>query len=143
MEKISSFVGIWCVLHVVNSTYITPVLENSPKMTVYDAILQLILPLLLASLLVFFVVFDVICNAVAELTTFGDREFYSDWWNSTSFDEWARKWNKPVHDWLRRHIYEETLQTRNKFYASMFTFLISSLFHEYFMMMVCRLFRPW
>lgn len=29
--------------------------------------------------------------------SFADREFYQDWWNSTSWDEFARKWNKPVH----------------------------------------------
>lgn len=34
--------------------------------------------------------------------SFADREFYQDWWNSTSWDEFARKWNKPVH--VRDHL---------------------------------------
>lgn len=29
--------------------------------------------------------------------SFADREFYQDWWNSTSWDQFSRKWNKPVH----------------------------------------------
>lgn len=31
------------------------------------------------------------------ICSFADREFYQDWWNSTTWDEFARKWNKPVH----------------------------------------------
>jgi sterol O-acyltransferase len=35
---------------------------------------------------------------------FADRNFYDDWWNSSSFDQFARKWNKPVHEFLLRHV---------------------------------------
>ncbi len=114
-------------------------------MSVIDAIFELMLPFLAESLLVFYLVFDVICNATAELTRFADREFYSDWWNSCNFDDWSRKWNKPVHDWLRRHVYEESLKSNNnsKLKAALVTFFFSSLAHEFFLIVLMRIFRPW
>lgn len=39
---------------------------------------------------------------ISAFKSFADREFYQDWWNSTSWDEFARKWNKPVH--VRDHL---------------------------------------
>ncbi len=72
------------------------------------------------------------CNTLAELTYFADRDFYSDWWNSTSFDEFARKWNRPVHEFLLRHVYLESLETYklSKNNATLLTFLLSSCLHE-------------
>jgi len=31
----------------------------------------------------------------SELTYFADRGFYADWWNSISWDQFARDWNRP------------------------------------------------
>ena len=39
---------------------------------------------------------ECICNGFAELSRFADRQFYEDFWNSTSQDEFARKWNRCV-----------------------------------------------
>ena len=55
--------------------------------------------------------------------SFADRGFHEDWvndhwvdlphsltlmlvfqWNSTSWNEFSRKWNKPVHNFLMRHV---------------------------------------
>lgn len=55
----------------------------------------------------FFMVWECMCNAFAELTYYGDREFYKDWWNSTTFEEFNRKWNKCVYNFLFRHCYLE------------------------------------
>lgn len=66
---------------------------------------RMVVPLTALMLLLFFLVFDVVLNAFAELTLFGDRRFYGDWWNSTSFAEFSRKWNRPVHTWLLHHVY--------------------------------------
>jgi hypothetical protein len=54
-------------------------------------VVHLIVPFTVLWIIIFFIVFECILNAVAELTFFGDREFYQDWWNSTTFDEFARK----------------------------------------------------
>jgi len=32
-------------------------------------------------------------NILAEILRFGDREFYKDWWNAKTIDEYWRKWN--------------------------------------------------
>lgn len=43
-------------------------------------------------LLVFYIIWDAILNAIAELTRFSDREFYGPWWNSVTWDQFAREW---------------------------------------------------
>lgn len=35
--------------------------------------------------------------AAAQLTRFGDREFYKDWWNAATIGEYWKTWNMPVH----------------------------------------------
>lgn len=57
----------------------------------------------------FLTIFEVVTNIYAELTGFEDRQFYQDFWNSTNFDEYSRKWNKLVHEFLYRHFYLEYL----------------------------------
>lgn len=64
-------------------------------------------------------------------------------WNSTSWDEFSRKWNKPVYNFLLRHVYASTI-TSYKFSRSraMFvTFLISALAHELVMVVVTKKIR--
>ena len=129
-----------------------------------QAILSLIIPFTTMWLLTFFIIFECILNAAAEMTRFGDRQFYADWWNSTTFDEFARKvglqqcacwcrvvrcqhrlmdnqppacallpqWNKPVHEFLLRHVYLESMRTykMSKAYATGATFVFSILLHE-------------
>ncbi|KAI7826285.1 MBOAT, membrane-bound O-acyltransferase family-domain-containing protein [Kickxella alabastrina] len=62
-------------------------------------------PMATCWLLFFFITFDSIANGFAELTRFADRRFYDDWWNARGLDEFSRKWNRPVHMFLARHIY--------------------------------------
>jgi sterol O-acyltransferase len=58
--------------------------------------------------------------------------FYEDWWNSTTFDEFARDWNRPVHHFLLCHVYLPLRRTCGlpKSQATLITFTISALFHE-------------
>ena len=53
-------------------------------------------------IIVFFILFECILNGIAEITFFDDREFYQDWWNSTTFDEFARKVEIPSPSRLPR-----------------------------------------
>jgi hypothetical protein len=64
-------------------------------------------------------------------------------WNSTSWDEFARKWNKPVHGFLLRHVYAATiLRYRiSRTAAMLLTFLLSACAHELVMVVVTRKFR--
>ncbi|KAE9345588.1 hypothetical protein PF008_g8671 [Phytophthora fragariae] len=100
--------------------------------TIMGISMLLLLPFLGCYLLTWFVIFECICNGLAEVTYLADRDFYSDWWNITTFDEFARKWNKPVHEFLLRHVYLETLDSYNisKTNATAFTFFMSAALHE-------------
>ena len=82
--------------------------------------------------------FECVCQGFAEITRFADREFYQDWWNSTSMDEYARKWNRPVHHFLLQHVYFSMVVRygMSKQTASTLTFLISPVFHELVMIIV-------
>jgi len=83
-------------------------------------------------LCVWYLIWELILNLLAELTYFADRGFYGDWWNSTTWDAFARDWNKPVHNFLLRHVYHSSISTfqisRQK--ATLITFLISAMVHE-------------
>lgn len=56
----------------------------------------------------FLTVFHGLLNLWAELIYWGDRAFYTDWWNTTSVDMYWKKWNIPVHEWCLRHVYVES-----------------------------------
>ena len=82
--------------------------------------------------------FECVCQGFAEITRFADREFYRDWWNSTSMEEFSRNWNRPVHHFLLQHVYVSLIfrAGMSKSSASVFTFLLSSVFHEIVMIIV-------
>ena len=44
-------------------------------------------------------------NVLGELTRFGDREFYRDFWNAATLGDYWRSWNMPVHKFLLRTVY--------------------------------------
>ena len=77
--------------------------------------------------------------------SFADREFYQDWWNSTSWDQFSRKWNKPVHTFLLRHVYASTMYglQLSRTSATFLTFLLSALCHELVMAVVTKKIRPY
>lgn len=72
--------------------------------------------------------------------SFADRQFYEDWWNSTSWDEFSRKWNKPVHTFLLRHVYAPSISgwRLSRTGAMFVTFLVSALAHELVMAVVTK-----
>ena len=79
---------------------VTPIIVKMPETSFLDNVAHLLLPFMSIWILIFFLIFECICNAFAELTLFADREFYSDWWNSTTYEEFARLWNKVSFFWL-------------------------------------------
>ena len=94
-------------------------------------VVDLMMPAVLLWMLLFVATFEVILNVFAELTYFGDRRFYDDWWNSTNLGEFSRKWNRPVHDWLYMHVYRPLLRRGyGKAVAQSCVFLFSAIFHE-------------
>lgn len=82
-------------------------------------------------LLGFFVIFQSMLNLLAEITQFADRDFYQDWWNAGCLGTYWRDWNKPVANYLRRHIYSPLRKHGvNSTLAGLVVFFISAVFHE-------------
>ena len=92
----------------------------------------------------FYLVFEQVLPAYAELTKFEDRLFYDDWWNSTNMEEFFRKWNRLVHQFLYKHFYLHCIKEYGwrKDTSKLFTFFFSALLHEYCIAMVLKIFRP-
>ena len=107
-EGASLSIFIWLA----SAQYAAPLLDNSlAKISSLDlaSILERLMKLSTVSLIIwlagFLAVFQSVLNALAEVMKFGDREFYTDWWNSPSVGTFWRTWNKPVNHFMRRHVY--------------------------------------
>lgn len=104
-----------------------------------------ILPGLLIMLLSFFAFLHCWLNAFAEMLRFGDRMFYKDWWNSTSYSNYYRTWNVVVHDWLYYYVYKDLLwffSKRFKPAAMLAVFTLSAIVHEYALAVCLSYFYP-
>lgn len=64
-------------------------------------------------------------------------------WNSTSWDEFSRKWNRPVYQFLLRHVYTSTMRSYklSRTSAMFITFLLSAAVHELVMVIVTHKIR--
>jgi len=148
-EKTLAFFGGIFVMLVISQVYMYPPIAGAVRMKEqgmslaqrsiefpYIA-LDLLLPLLLEQLLSWYVIWECLLNIFAELTRFADRGFYGDWWNCVSWDQWARDWNRPVHNFLLRHVYHSSISTfqLSKKSATLVTFALSACIHE--LMMFC------
>ncbi|EPZ34196.1 hypothetical protein ROZALSC1DRAFT_27773 [Rozella allomycis CSF55] len=144
-EKIFGGLALFGVLFFIIQSHIRPILSLIPILPFYEVIIQLLFPITFCYIIMFFLIFDCLCNFFAEITRFADRQFYEDWWNSTSFDDFARKWNKPVHHFLLRHIYHEGVYSYklSKGKAKFLTFLFSSLMHELIVAVAIRKIKPY
>lgn len=84
-------------------------------------------------------------NAWAEMLKFGDRQFYTDWWNAATFNVYFRKWNILVQDWLYNYIFidlYELLNRKNKVLANFGVIFISGVVHEYILGFTFGFFYP-
>ncbi|KAI5924886.1 MBOAT, membrane-bound O-acyltransferase family-domain-containing protein [Camillea tinctor] len=121
-----------------SAQYAAPVLWNSlDKMHSLDlvSILERLLKLSTISLIIwlagFFALFQSSLNALAEIMRFGDRSFYDDWWNSAGLGDYWRLWNKPVYQFMKRHIFLPLVSRGWKMSnASIMVFLVSAILHE-------------
>jgi diacylglycerol O-acyltransferase-1 len=121
-----------------SAQYAAPVLRNSLNKIItldFASIIERLMKLSTISLIIwlagFFAIFQSILNALAEIMRFGDREFYSDWWNSPSVGAYWRSWNKPVYSFMRRHIYSPLVgRGWSSNAASAMVFVFSGFLHE-------------
>ncbi|CCI46279.1 unnamed protein product [Albugo candida] len=140
VEKSLALILAMALFYLIVTDHVLPALEESGLENPITVIVRLLLPFVGCYLMTWFIIFECICNGFAEITYFAKRDFYSDWWNSTTFDEFARTWNRPVHEFLLRHVYLEGLQTykMTKKGATVCTFLLSSALHECVFVIVFR-----
>ncbi|KAJ3642866.1 hypothetical protein Zmor_025615 [Zophobas morio] len=84
-------------------------------------------------MLIFFIILHSCQNFFAEITKFGDRMFYSDWWTCTSYGGYFRKWNIVVQDWLYVYIYKEFMESfgTSAAVAKFGVIVISAVVHEW------------
>lgn len=142
-EKVAGLFGCIFLLTVISEEFINPVMTDAatrltppPEQTsttlliLLDAISLLLFPFTLTFLLVFLVIFEYVLGAFAELSRFADRHFYADWWNSTTWLEFSRMWNIPVHRFLQRHVYSASRSHVSRPLATLVTFFISAIAHE-------------
>ncbi|KAF5674321.1 sterol o-acyltransferase [Fusarium heterosporum] len=144
LEKFAAMFGVLFVMVQVSQYSIYPVVmktvemkeNNMPLFVRFQEfpglLLDLIFPFMMEYLLVWYLIWETILNILAELTCFADRNFYDAWWNSVSWDQFARDWNRPVHIFLLRHVYHSSISSLkvNKHTATLITFFLSACAHE-------------
>jgi len=145
--------GCVFLLTIISDEFIIPTLDESAlrlqqhhgwqdgALIFAETVSRLLFPFMLTFLLVFLVIFEYLCGAFAEITRFADRQFYSDWWNSSDWLEFSREWNIPVHHFFRRHVYSASRSRMSRPIATVITFFISALAHELLMGCITRKFR--
>lgn len=137
-KRLGEFAVLSVVIWLLSAQYATPVLRNSiDKIAVMDiaSILERVMKLSTISLIIwlagFFALFQALLNALAEVMRFGDREFYTDWWNSSSLGAYWRSWNRPVYLFMKRHVYSPLVgRGWSPLAASGMVFLLSAILHE-------------
>ncbi|TWU71667.1 acyl-CoA/sterol acyltransferase [Metarhizium rileyi] len=143
-EKLVAMVGVLFVMNQVAQYSIYPVVMKTVQMKERGIplaarfqefpllLLDLIFPFMMEYLLVWYLIWETILNVLAELTYFADRSFYDAWWNSVSWDQFARDWNRPVHVFLLRHVYHSSISSMkvDKHTATLITFFMSACIHE-------------
>ncbi|XP_057415322.1 diacylglycerol O-acyltransferase 1A-like isoform X1 [Lotus japonicus] len=147
LVKLIIFTG---VMGFIIEQYINPIVQNSQHplkgnlLYAIERVLKLSVPNLYVWLCMFYCFFHLWLNILAELLRFGDREFYKDWWNAKTFEEYWRMWNMPVHKWMIRHLYFPCLRNGiPKGVAILIAFLVSALFHELCIAVPCHIFKLW
>ncbi|MCJ1337353.1 hypothetical protein MMC09_002635 [Bachmanniomyces sp. S44760] len=137
-KRLAETAGLSVFIWLASAQYAAPVLRNSlTKIAKMDitSILERLMKLSTISLVIwlagFFAVFQSLLNALAEIMKFGDREFYTDWWNSPSVGTYWRTWNTPVYHFMKRHVYSPLVgRGWSSHSASAMVFLFSGVLHE-------------
>lgn len=154
-EKIAACFGVIFVMIMISQAFIYPVVMDTVRMKEQGVPLagrfqafpwmlsELIFPFMMEYLLVWYLIWETILNFLAEITYFADRSFYDAWWNSVSWDQFARDWNRPVHNFLLRHVYHSSISVMkvDKHTATLITFFLSACVHELVMWCIFKKLR--
>lgn len=137
-KRTAEVAGLSVFIWLASAQYAAPVLRNSlDKIATLNiaSIIERLMMLSTISMVIwlagFFALFQSFLNALAEMMRFGDREFYTDWWNSPSVGAYWRTWNKPVYHFMKRHIYSPLVgRGWSSHVASAVVFVFSGILHE-------------
>ncbi|KAI1778274.1 MBOAT family protein [Hypoxylon cercidicola] len=143
-EKACALVGVIFVMIMISQAFIYPVVmrtvdmkeagwTTAQRLQEFPWVLSdLLFPFMMEYLMAWYLIWETVLNILAELTYFADRSFYDAWWNSVSWDQYARDWNRPVHNFLLRHVYHSSISSMkvNKHTATLITFFLSACVHE-------------
>ncbi|KAF7920330.1 uncharacterized protein EAE98_009023 [Botrytis deweyae] len=154
-EKSIATAGLLIVMNLISQTYIYPIVVKTIEMkesnlTSFERLRHfpgifsdLAFPFLAEYILTWYVIWECILNLLAELTCYADRGFYEAWWNSVSWDQFARDWNRPVHNFLLRHVYHSSISSLrvDKKTATLITFFLSACVHELVMWCIFKKLR--
>lgn len=154
-EKAAACFGIIFVMIMISQAFIYPVVMDTVRMKEEGVplagrfrqfpwmLLDLIFPFMMEYLLTWYLIWETILNFLAELTYFADRGFYGAWWNCVSWDQFARDWNRPVHNFLLRHVYHSSISAMkvDKHTATLITFFLSACVHELVMWCIFKKLR--
>jgi diacylglycerol O-acyltransferase 1 len=138
LKRLGEAVGLAIVIWFASAQYAVPLLVNSLEhihsldmISIAERTMKLSTISLACWLAGFFALFQSFLNALAEIMRFGDREFYSDWWNVSSIRTYWTSWNKPVYYFMRRHIYAPIVARGvPPAVAQLIVFVFSGFLHE-------------
>ncbi|KAF2677904.1 hypothetical protein K458DRAFT_349498 [Lentithecium fluviatile CBS 122367] len=137
-RRMLEVVGLSIVVWIASAQYAAPLLQNSMHgllsmdlVSIIERVMKLSTISLFCWLCGFFALFQSFLNALAEIMRFGDREFYGDWWNVSSVRIYWTTWNKPVTNFMRRHIYSPLVgRGWPPALAQIAVFFLSGILHE-------------
>mmetsp|Transcript_5660 Transcript_5660/g.14348 ORF Transcript_5660/g.14348 Transcript_5660/m.14348 type:complete len:462 (-) Transcript_5660:55-1440(-) len=137
-KRILEFLAIWLGIYVIAQQYVAPGIKNTLDPLargnlpmIVEGLLKISVPNFIVWILGFYSIFHLYLNIIAEFMKYGDRQFYKDWWNSTTLGFFWRSWNLPVHSWMVAHVYFPLVSRGwRKPEASLVIFIISALMHE-------------
>ncbi|TPX15819.1 uncharacterized protein E0L32_000153 [Thyridium curvatum] len=159
VEKMTATFGIIFVMIMISQAFIYPVVMKTVTMKEMGMttaerfrefpwmLSDLIFPFMMEYLLTWYLIWETILNWLAELTYFADRSFYDAWWNSVTWDQFARDWNRnqtrPVHNFLLRHVYHSSISALKvkRSTATLITFFLSACVHELIMWCIFKKLR--
>ena len=138
LKRLSEAAILGIFIWIASAQYAAPLLYNSLSkisslhiVSIVERLMKLSTISLVIWLAGFFMVFQSLLNALAEVMRFGDREFYTEWWNSSSVGTYWRTWNKPVNHFMRRHIYSPLIgRGWSTNAATLGVFVFSGVLHE-------------
>ncbi|KAF7197537.1 Diacylglycerol O-acyltransferase 1C [Pseudocercospora fuligena] len=137
-KRAAEFFFLCVVIWITCAQYAVPLLQNSVDdisklrgFNILERVMKLSTISLVCWLAGFFALFQSFLNLLAEITRFGDREFYGDWWNVSDIRSYWTSWNKPVTHFMKRHIYAPMVNRGVPSpVAQIITFLFSGILHE-------------